>query len=429
MTLKLHLISILLFLFSNGYSQIDEFEKQDTIKINNLNEIGRDLIINGNYQKADSIINIAVELSQKINFKSGLFNSLTNKGVIYWYKDNYPKALDYQLKASHVAEQINNKLFISRALANIGLIYSRKKNYEKALDYYGKALKIKEEIGDKKAVVIILSNIAKIHYDKHDNKNALEYYFSSLKVNETLTNSDGLTALNYAGIGSIYREQGDFLKAKYYFNNALHIADSLNDKILTSSTLINIGWLNSLQGNYKVAELSLNSALKLAIEIGSITNQRDAYFKLSEMYGNSNKWDLSLLNYKKYIKTQDNIFNSGNTKKMVQLEMNYEFDKKEEVTKLERQQKDEVAQAESKKQQIIIWSITGILGLVLIFAIYVYRSFKEKQRINIAITHQKHIIEEKQKEILDSIYYAKRIQTALITSETYINRTLNRLIN
>ena len=28
--------------------------------------------------------------------------------------------------------------------------------------------------------------------------------------------------------------------------------------------------------------------------------------------------------------------------------------------------------------------------------------------------------EEKQKEVLDSIYYAKRIQTALITSETYI---------
>ncbi len=39
------------------------------------------------------------------------------------------------------------------------------------------------------------------------------------------------------------------------------------------------------------------------------------------------------------------------------------------------------------------------------------------------------IIEEKQKEILDSIHYAKRIQTALLTSHTYINRNLNKLMN
>ena len=35
--------------------------------------------------------------------------------------------------------------------------------------------------------------------------------------------------------------------------------------------------------------------------------------------------------------------------------------------------------------------------------------------------------EEKQKEILDSIYYARRIQRALITPEFYINKSLNRL--
>ena len=60
---------------------------------------------------------------------------------------------------------------------------------------------------------------------------------------------------------------------------------------------------------------------------------------------------------------------------------------------------------------------------------YAFRSYKQKQKINIEITQQKHIIEEKQKEILDSIYYAKRIQTALITPEKYIDRVLNKLNN
>jgi hypothetical protein len=36
-------------------------------------------------------------------------------------------------------------------------------------------------------------------------------------------------------------------------------------------------------------------------------------------------------------------------------------------------------------------------------------------------------VEEKQKEILDSIHYAKRIQKALIPSDKYIDKNLNRL--
>ena len=97
------------------------------------------------------------------------------------------------------------------------------------------------------------------------------------------------------------------------------------------------------------------------------------------------------------------------------------------ATQLEQEKKEAIAQAESKKQQIIIWSICAILVLVFVFAVFVYRSFLQKQKINIEITQQKHMIEEKQKEILDSIHYAKRIQTALLTSERYIDKNLNKL--
>lgn len=43
------------------------------------------------------------------------------------------------------------------------------------------------------------------------------------------------------------------------------------------------------------------------------------------------------------------------------------------------------------------------------------------------IEMQKDVVEEKQKEILDSIHYARRIQRALITSEKYIDKELGRL--
>lgn len=424
---KIGFIFLFICLINLVFSQTPEFKKEDTIRVNELNVIGRDFIIAGSYIKADSLISLALKLAETIHFKSGLFNSYTNKGVILWYQDNYPKALENQFKALSVAEQINNKSFKSRALANIGLIYASKSEHEKALEYYKQSLKIKKEIGDKKAVAIVLGNIAKIFSKIKDHKQALEFYNKSLIVLKEVKNNSGLIALNYSEIGYLLKEQGELLKSKEYYNSALRIADSIDDELLMSAILVKIGNLSILQKNYLEAETNLLIAFKISSEIGSMTTQRDIYQALSELYGKINQWDLSLTNYKSYIKIQDSIFSQDNTKKMVRLEMNYEFNKKEEAEKLEREKKEAITQAESKKQQIIIWSISSILILVLVFAVYVYKSFKEKQRVNVEITLQKHIIEEKQNEILDSIHYAKRIQTALITSEKYIDKNLNRL--
>ena len=73
--------------------------------------------------------------------------------------------------------------------------------------------------------------------------------------------------------------------------------------------------------------------------------------------------------------------------------------------------------------------------MVLILALVIFRSLRQNQKKNKVITEQKklvekqkELVEEKQKEILDSIHYARRIQTALITSENYIERNLNNLI-
>ncbi len=56
------------------------------------------------------------------------------------------------------------------------------------------------------------------------------------------------------------------------------------------------------------------------------------------------------------------------------------------------------------------------------------RLFKtENHAYSSQIEEQKKVVEVKQKEILDSIHYAKRIQNTLLTSEKYIDKHLNEL--
>jgi accessory gene regulator protein AgrB len=73
--------------------------------------------------------------------------------------------------------------------------------------------------------------------------------------------------------------------------------------------------------------------------------------------------------------------------------------------------------------QLIITVVIGELAVWFLLERSVKFIDYQKQQIQ----KQKHIVEDKQKDILDSIHYAKRIQTALMTNEKYIERKLNEL--
>ena len=113
----------------------------------------------------------------------------------------------------------------------------------------------------------------------------------------------------------------------------------------------------------------------------------------------------------------------------MQVEMQYDFDKKESQAKADQSKKDVVAETTRKRQSIILGSAIAGLLLVLIFALYIYRSLIQKKKANGEIIKQKNIIEEKQKDILDSIYYAKRIQQSLLPTDKYIDKNIKRLRN
>jgi uncharacterized membrane protein len=94
-----------------------------------------------------------------------------------------------------------------------------------------------------------------------------------------------------------------------------------------------------------------------------------------------------------------------------------------QLIEAEKKQKEEALQ----KQKVIIYAVSAGVILILILLFVAIKAYKQKQKANEIIIKQKLEVEEKQKEILDSIHYAKRIQTALLTSEYYIEKNLNRL--
>jgi hypothetical protein len=118
-----------------------------------------------------------------------------------------------------------------------------------------------------------------------------------------------------------------------------------------------------------------------------------------------------------FTKIEDSLKSEKNKKEILRQEFKHQYDKKTASDKIRHE-------AKLQQERLQRYVLYGGLGIVFIFSFFLYRRFRVTHKQNIIIRKQKKEVEEKQKEIIDSIRYAKRIQQALLPNEKYIERNL-----
>ncbi len=380
----------------------------------------------GKSDEAIKSFNAALQLYEKINNtneKAGILNSLAS---VYKKKGNLAKALRYYLKTLEIIEKTDNKRSISVALNNIAVLYTEVDSYELALEYLHKSLKLRLENKNNKNVSTVYNNIGRIYLKTGDTTKASAYF--TLGLNQSIKFHDRFSeAFALRNLGSISFNKGKDLLAFDYFEKSRKIYSELNDKEGVSWLDCEFASYYISKKQYKEAETSALEALRLSKEIGYPLNIKYAAKFLKDIYKLTDRPAKALEMYELFAQMRDSNATEITRKIVAQQEIKHEYEIKEAAAKLEQEKKDAIALEEAKKQKIIIWSICAVLIMVFSFAIFAYRSFLRKRKDHIEITQQKQVIEAKQKEILDSIHYAQRIQKALITNEKYIEKNLDKL--
>jgi serine phosphatase RsbU (regulator of sigma subunit)/Tfp pilus assembly protein PilF len=429
------------FLFPASFSQnknIDSLhilikkDKADTDKLIHLNNLCLEFRISGLYDSAIHYGNVALELAKQLNppYKNELANTYNILGIIYYYQGDYLKTLEFWLKALNIYEELNDQIGMAKQIGNIAIIYNDQADYPKALDYGFKALKMAKEQGNTNHVSIWLGNIGSVYRDLGDFPKALDYYFKALEMKESLGNKAEI-ANTLGNIGKVYEKLGDFKKSLDYYFKALKIANEIGDKNGIARHLGNIGSLYTNTKKYAQAEKYLLDALTMDKEIGAMKEEMNVENFLANLFSKTKRFELALVHFKNAVALKDTIFSQENKKELVRKEMNYEFDKKEANTKAENKKQQAIAEEKNRRQEIITWSVAFGLLLVLLFAAFIFRSLRitrrQKQIIEIKSAEteqQKKIIEEKNKDITDSIRYAKHIQNALLREEEHVSMHL-----
>ena len=299
-------------------------------------------------------------------------------GNIYESFGDYETALDYCHRALKAASENGHQELIGEVQSVLGLIYSRLSDYDRALKAYTESLRIREEMEDRMAAASSLNRITRIHTLKKQYEEALDFYSQSLKIREQM-DQKGVLAWTYLGMASTYEEVADYKSAKIFYEKILEDRDQcLDDRCRLQATLGLGRTLNKMQ-SCREALSCFKQALDLADRLEAKPLQVESHYALADYYESTGEFEKALHHYKEYRSIREKVLNDETRNRL-------------------------------KNQQI---------------AFAVEKSEKEKeiyQLRNVELKSAYDEIHRKNREIIDSINYASRIQGALLPQNENLSR-------
>lgn len=407
-----------------------------------INNIGFVAEQYGESYKALDYYNRSLKMREQIKDQEGIAISLNNTGVIYKNVGDITKALDYYHRSLKIAESIKDDNLIALALDNIAAIFSSQGEYQKAFEYYNKALKLYEETKEISGVGLALNNIGYIYNCQKNVEKSLEYHLKALKIFEEIGEEQGVTsALN--NIGIIYKEKGDLPQALEIYSRTLKIYEDIKDRSGVSHTLNHIAHVYLQKNELSQALATALKALKISQELGYPNEINTSAATLKRIYKKQNNFKEALAMYELQVQMRDSINNTKIKNESIKKQFQYQYEKKAAADSVKNVEEQKVKnaqltaqQAQLKQEKTQRYALYGGLFLVIAFSGFVYNRFRLTRKQKQIIEQQKIIVdeayaqlEEKNQEVMDSIHYAKRIQTALLTNEVSIAKQLNKLTN
>jgi len=359
-----------------------------------------------------------LEISKKKNYYKAEAFAYINEGKCYELLGNNQKALDCFLQTVDICEKQNIKSMEAKAYHNLSSFYSDvMRNNKKALEYSLKELEISKQNGFKKDEANALSGIGLIYYNMGQYRQSLTYFIPALSLMDSLKDYDN-TATIANNVGSVYTELKIYDTAVVYYQKSLPIYRSLSDKDGEAITLANIGNILNTKGDAEQGVTYLQQALALARQVNDKDLVSGIYGFLAEGYSKQGDYEKAFEYQSDLSNLKDTLFNEASSKQVNDMQVKYDTEKKEKENK--------ILELSVNRQKIITYSISIGLLLVIVLVFFVYRSYVNKKKAHEELEEKNKIIEEKNKDILDSINYAKTIQNAILTPDEYLKEELGQ---
>jgi len=308
-------LCILIYLFSSAQSKLDSLwgvwndeNVADTSRAMALHKFCWQGYLFSQPDSAFYYAQLLYDFSSTRNLKKEMATALSIQGISYYFRSEYPLALDYYQRCLDIYEDISNKEGMAKTLNNFGVIYSIQGNYPKALYYYQRSLKIKEEISDKKGMAGAMNNIGLIFMNHGDYTRALKQFRQSLEIYEEVAENRGI-AQSLNNIGLIYKKQGQNEDALECFWRSLSICEEISHKGGMAGTLSNIGLIYMQEKDYPQALEYYFQSLKINEETSNKEGMAKALNNIGIIHMKEKRYSEAMKFYQQSLDINEEISN------------------------------------------------------------------------------------------------------------------------
>jgi len=371
-----------------------------------------------------------IRLSEVEKNSSFLFSGHLSKGEYYKKTGDLDLALEIFIEALNIA--VESKSITDEGIAYITIadVYSIMENYINAEKFYSKSIEILRSTADSLSLASALLNVGDTYYTMERYDDALRCFEEAGPLFKKLNYLTG-SAYNLGNIGMIYAKQGKDALAEKNISEAIAILEELQDYYPISVYLTIMSDIYLKQNDINAALAYTNRSLELASAYGLKEQMGDAYLQLSKLHEHLGKQKEAFNYYRNHILYRDSVKNFESIQQMADMRTDFEVAQKQiEVDLLTHKRKN---------QKIINILAAVATVLIILLAIGLYRRYIFIKNTNVKIrtqrdeielqrdeleTHRDMVVHQKN-EIIESINYAQRIQSAMLPPDTYFSELLN----
>jgi serine phosphatase RsbU (regulator of sigma subunit) len=338
------------------------------------------------------------------------YYSLANAYNIMGKTDLAQKNFIEGAKMSRAHNVLRSEAYCTNGLATI---HFKLRDFTEAERTHLQALKIAVELDEPKLKGWIYTGLGNTRLSLKQYDSARVYFVLALNA---YTDGDYLQGIagahNNIGVAYSFMDSPD--SAIYHYRIAAAIKHEYGELVGESTALSNISQLYTIQKKSDSAIFYARASLDIALTIGSMPPRQMAFGYLADAYATAEQYDSAYKYEVLFREYSDSVFGNMLHEQLGEMQAKYDSD----------QQQQQIALLEKNNEIGQLWNyfFAAAGGLVLVVALFVFAGYRTKKKANVLLEFQNNQITEQKKEITDSIQYAKRIQQALLASESLIKK-------
>lgn len=343
-------------------------EGPDSLRIQANLMMARQCFIMSDLDKAMEFAIKALELATSNRLELERAQSLDAIGMIYYDIGDHARSSENFFNSLRIYEKIDHKIGLGATFCRIGTLYLDQKDYDKARDYYQKSINLAREIGSDEGIASNLNNIGKVYTRKKMFPEALASFREALSINIREGNVY-LTGYNYLNIAEVYVEMNDFPKAIASIDSAKTIFGKLGNKLRLAKCQNLLADIYLKTGQPALSRAASLQALRIALDNGYRDLIVSSASTLNRIYLSQHDSATAFRYFILEKQYRDSLFLDEKQKTLSRMELQYQFEQKDQEMKVARQ-----------RRNIAIAVISGCLVFSIVIIILILKQLRLKAR-------------------------------------------------